>query len=543
MKMKNILMAILLMAGLQAQAQVDPTLPVIDIQYSSTTAKVTIPTELQSVVTSNVSGANVTINSTTTDSEYCYRVKGTTTNGRLLINGNYKLTLELAECNITSKSGAAIDVECGKRVAVVLDKGTRNVLQDAANGSQKAAMYFSGHPEFQGEGSLTVKGFTKHAIAAKEYIEMKENLGSITVLGAVSDGIHCGKGKPNNDNNYFEMKGGVVTVTNAGSDCIDSDDYGCVKIKGGELNLKVTAESGAGIKCDSIFKMTDGRVNLVIEGKDAEGIRVNYAAEFKDGDIVINNAGQGSKGIKLKEDTKGLVRNGGNANFLGTDIDILLTGVNLEDGSRCMGVSVDKDMALSAGHINIQRASDEAKAYNVKGTLNVSETGRIGIMGEHYDFNPADYQYDMLLYADVQTPDPASYYANWQVGAFDASNKCCGVAEMAVVKGNKTFMTLRLYSNSATGNVTFRAFDASEKREVPLFTKQAFKSDTTTGMPSTPVLLNVGDVNGDGHIATIADLATIVKCLNKTTNKLADLNADNKVNQTDVNLMREAVLK
>ena len=541
--MRKILIALLLLAGLRAQAQVDPTLPVIDIQYSNTTATVTVPDEIKSVVTPTVSGANVTINSSTTDSEYCYRVKGTTTNGRLQINGSYKLTLELAGCSITSKSGAAIDVECGKRVAVVLDKGTLNVLQDAAAGSQKAAMYFSGHPEFQGEGILRVKGFTKHAIAAKEYLELKENLGTITILGAVSDGIHCGKGKPNNENNYFEMKGGNIHIASVGGDCIDSDDYGCVKIKGGELHLKVTAEGGTGIKCDSIFKMTGGLIDMDIASKDAEGIRVNYAANFLDGDIVIRNNGDGSKGIKLKDDTKGLVRNGGNANFLGTDVDIDVCAQNLADGSRCMGISVDKNMVLSDGHINIFRQSDEAKAYNVKGELSVTETGRIGITGDHYACNAADYQYDMLLYANVQTPDPASYYANWQVGAFDASNNCCGTAEMAVVKGNRTFMTIRLYGNSNSGTVKFRAFDASEQREVALFTTQPFNADVTKGMPSNPILLNVGDVNADGNIATIGDLTAIVKVLNKTTNKLADLNGDGKVNLSDVELMRSAVLK
>ncbi|MBO7046779.1 MAG: carbohydrate-binding domain-containing protein, partial [Prevotella sp.] len=93
---------------------------VIDIVYNGNQATVN-PNGITDV-TSTVSGANVTIKSKTTSEEYTYRVSGTSTDGSLYIEGEYKLTLQLAGVKLTNASNAnggyAIDVECGKRIAV-----------------------------------------------------------------------------------------------------------------------------------------------------------------------------------------------------------------------------------------------------------------------------------------------------------------------------------------------------------------------------------------------------------------------------------------
>lgn len=97
--------------------------------------------------------------------------------------------------DIKSNRGAVLNVACGKRIAVELVDGTVNTFEDAAGGTQKAAMYFTGHPEIEGGGVLNVKVNTAHAISAKEYIQINKSCGTINILGAVKDGIHCGKAK------------------------------------------------------------------------------------------------------------------------------------------------------------------------------------------------------------------------------------------------------------------------------------------------------------------------------------------------------------
>ena len=54
------------------------------------------------------------------------------TSGKILFNG----------VDIKSNRGAALNVACGKRIAVELVDGTVNTFEDAEGVTQKAAMYF-----------------------------------------------------------------------------------------------------------------------------------------------------------------------------------------------------------------------------------------------------------------------------------------------------------------------------------------------------------------------------------------------------------------
>ena len=350
----------------------EPQYPRIDIVYSGTTATVNVSPSVKGV-TYSISGAKVTLNSTTTTEEYLYSVSGQSSNGSLVINGDYKLTVELAGIDLTSTSGPAIDIECGKRIGVLLKKGTVNNLADSKGGDHKGAFYTEGHPEFEGKGTLNVTGNSKHAICAKEYLQFKKSTGTINVLKAVSDGIHCGKGKKNDDNSHFIIDGGNITVNNAGSDCIDADDYGCMYINGGVLNLNVTASDGTALKCDSILRMTDGEIYVNVTGPLSEGIRTNYSAYFNGGYINATVASDGSKGIRAKKCTKttDTVLNGGFLYFNGTDVDMTVSGKTyVSDATACVGIRSDRDFTQTAGDITITMESSDAEALVVKGTKN-----------------------------------------------------------------------------------------------------------------------------------------------------------------------------
>lgn len=351
----------------------EPQFPQIKIVYNGSTATVTIP-ESFTGVTYSVNGANVTITNTNTTDEYLYSVSGTSTSGSLTINGEYKLTLELAGLDLTNTKGGAIDIECGKRIDLLLKDGTVNNIADCANGAHKGAFYTKGHLEIKGGGTLNLTGNTKHALCAKEYIEIKKSAGTINILKAMSDGIHCGKGlKGDGENNFFKINGGTVNMENVGGDCIDSDDYGCVNIKGGTLNLAVTSEDVSAIKCDSIFKMSNGQMNINVKGRLCEAIRSCYTATFSGGTIVATISGEGSKLVKGKKNTKvtDTVRNGGDLFFMGTTIDVTLdAGTYTKDQSYCTGIRGDKDVEISNGDIKITVNNSAALPLHIIGTLN-----------------------------------------------------------------------------------------------------------------------------------------------------------------------------
>lgn len=370
----------------------------IEINYNGAEATVNIPAEVTDVQ-ADVDGAHVRLTSMTGSNEYTYRLTGASQDGSLNITGSYKLTLELDGVSLKSSQGAAIEVACGKRVAVVLKKGTENTLEDCENGGQKAAMYFTGHPEFSGAGTLNVKGNTAHAISAKEYLQLKKSLGTLNILGAVKDGIHCGKGKvtafdesvleggedePKNINEYFFCNGGTVNISNCGGDCIDAGDYGCMNIKGGDLNLTVTSTDTStgnyGLKSVNTFIQQGGHICINVQGDDCDGLYVNNEARLLGGTLDINVLGDGSKGIKAKQKATGDYPEGGHVTVADeAEVSIAARGGDYndqekDDVSHCVGLSVDGNLTVgSEARVMVASFASDARTCTFDGTL----TGKV----------------------------------------------------------------------------------------------------------------------------------------------------------------------
>lgn len=349
---------------------VKPEFTCVKVVWDGTNVTVDIPSSITGV-TYTKSGAHVTILSKNTTDEILYVLEGKSTNGSLTINGQYKLTVHLNGVELTSKKGAALDIESGKRTELKMIKGTTNTFVDYAGGGQRAALFCKGHLEIKGKGTLNVTGNAKHGICADEYLEIKKSTGTINILKAKSDGIHCGEGKEDTpDKNFFEMKGGILNIAKCSGDCIDSDDYSNIYIKGGEMNLDVSQTDGCGLKCDSIITMTGGTINLNVSGSISNGIRAGWDTHFQGGTISGTISGKGAKGIKARKTTltTETVRNGGDAHFEGTKVDFTLTGGNYTiDNSRCIGIRIDKDMYQSDGDLHVTVSNAEAIGVEVKG--------------------------------------------------------------------------------------------------------------------------------------------------------------------------------
>ncbi len=472
-----------------AQAQ-----EVINIKYNGGTATVSIPSKIKDV-TSDVKGASVVLTSATADAEYVYRVEGKSSDGSLTIKGDYKLTLQLAGVELTNAHGGpAIDVQCGKRIAVELVDGTINRLSDAAGGTHKGALYFKGHAEFEGKGTVFVTGKTKHAISAKEEIELKNTTGTINILGAVSDGIHCGKGNKSKGHNYFRMKGGIVNIQGVGSDGVDSDDYGVIRIEGGSISVNVPVD-GTGLKADSLILIKGGSVSLSVAGDDAEGMRSCYATTISGGKIDIVVSGNGSKGIKSKCETDATVQNGGFVNISGGEINMQVTGGDLTktkeevvDVDKCMGMSVDADFMQTEGVLSITALGKEARTYNVKGAENRTG-GLFDMVKVPWSINVLNYQNDMSAYIAVTRDNQVlTNYTSVAVGAF-IDGECAGYA----VFPNTNYGIMRIWGNSATNGkaVIFKLYDYDEDKEYDLTSETAvtFADTSCVGDPNTPLAL------------------------------------------------------
>lgn len=335
------------------------------VKYSGATATVVNPFLLEGV-TATVAGADVTVNNNNGQTEYSFSLSGETTDGSFLYNGAYKATFVLNGVSITSTKGAAIDIECGKRIAMELKKGTVNTLVDCSDGKQKAALYCKGHLEIDKTGTLNVTGNTKHAISAKEYVQLKKSEGVINILGAASDGIHCGQ--------YFLSNGYSVNIRNVGGDGIQAElsgadpyeeDYpdGSILIQGGTYDIEVTAASSAGIKADTDVTINSSKMptNITITaiGDDGRGIDANGNVTISDDgtEVKITNSGAASKGFKVgnSENIGTFTLNGGTvtANISGT---MVLEGT---DASYCSAVKTGHYVG-NGGTLNVTATTGNA---------------------------------------------------------------------------------------------------------------------------------------------------------------------------------------
>lgn len=316
------------------------------IDYDANVATVT-PANVVGI-TSEINGANVTITNDNTDREMCFVLSGNSTEGSFTYNGTYKTCIRLAGVSLKSTTGAALDIKCGKRIALELLAGTDNYLEDCVDSlGQKAALYCKGHLEVSKGGTLTVKGNNTHAIKTKEYMLVKATTGSISVIGAEGDGIHAGQ--------YFKMNGSSVSVSGVKGDGIqaeatqEEDEFdGQVILRGGTLNVSVTQRDVAAIKSDSLMSITGGN-------------------------ITINTTGDGNKGLKSKADMS----------ISGGELSITQSGKYIvvnNDPGYVVGIKASGNLDISGGSIVINNTAEAGKGISADGNLTTSEeTGELTI--------------------------------------------------------------------------------------------------------------------------------------------------------------------
>lgn len=324
----------------------------VDVTYQGSNATVSIPAEAKGVICSTGTASDVVLTLAPGDStEYIYRIKGTSPSGSLTINSDYKLTMLLAGVNLTSTTATpAININCGKRISLILQEETENTLADNPTNPIKGAFYAKGHVEIEGGGTLNVEGKYHHAIAVKEYLRLKKTTGTINILGAAGDGIHCGKGQIDTpDDNYFRINGGTLNFHNVQGDLIDCDDYGNAYINGGTINLNVETSEGKGLKADSLIYMNGGTINLNVSGASAIGIQANYDAQLTGGTITGSVSGYSSTGIRGNNSKSSItVLNGGYLHLNGTSINLSVTG-----GGKTKAIDAETSADVTPGTVFI----------------------------------------------------------------------------------------------------------------------------------------------------------------------------------------------
>ena len=361
---KDVAALVDMVLGKTAWVEVDES-NTLYIYYNGTTATYDKPSSWTDVTVS-VNGAHVEVTSSNTTEERVTVLQGTSDNGSFTYTGTYKTTLVLNGVTLTNPNAAAVNIQDGKRINLELKEGTANTLTDGEGGAQKAALYCKGHLEISGVGSLNVTGLTKHAISAKEYIEVKSTTGSITISGAASDGIHCG--------NYFKMSGGTVKVSGVNGDGIqaemqedDTEDDGKIIIKDGTLDLEVTGTSADALKADSTIHIKGGDITIKTTGNSDKALKSDYHIDIDGGTLNITQTG--SYTVETITDSNG------NETYDASYVTALRadSAITVTDGTITITNSADGGKGLSSdGNIDIQGGNLTINAYGNGGVLDTS---------------------------------------------------------------------------------------------------------------------------------------------------------------------------
>jgi hypothetical protein len=247
-----------------------------------------------------ISGADVTVTSTTAGVNYV--LSGSSTEGSFKMasgDDNKKFELTLAGLSLNNSDGPAINIQAGKRVYVVLKRGTTNHLSDgtsyaSSTEDQKGTLFSEGQLLFSGKGSLTVSANTKAGIASDDYILIRPNT-NIYVNATQGNGIKSNDGidirggvinvavsgvaaKGLSTDGYYTQSGGRVTAITTGGAEYDSDENdvsgsaglkadSVITINGGKLLTKSSGAGGKGISSDQAIVINDGTVKVVTSGK------------------------------------------------------------------------------------------------------------------------------------------------------------------------------------------------------------------------------------------------------------------------------------
>ena len=373
----------------------------VTVVYDGNSAEVTIAGNVARYVSATVSDANVTLTQSeevgSDTGEILYILSGESSNGSLVLNGKYKCGLELQGLTLTNPNGAAIDIENSKRVEFSSKNGFVNTLEDGAGGKQKAALYCTGHLEFKGKGTLNVTGNTGHAIAAKEYVEIKNC--TINILKAPKDGINCTQ--------YFLMESGTLNIDGVDGDGIQVDfkdaegereegeDTGTITVQGGKITMNITGVAAKGFKSEADFVISGGEVTVTNSGAgewDSSKLKTKAASCIgADGDVNVlggtlnlTATGGGGKGISC--DGTFTMEEGGNVNistsggvlaYVNNQLSQDYTGntdrLNSDYKSSPKGIKADTEVTINGGTIYVKTIGNNGEGIESKGVLTIND--------------------------------------------------------------------------------------------------------------------------------------------------------------------------
>jgi Carbohydrate-binding domain-containing protein Cthe_2159 len=229
-----------------------------------------------------------------------YHVSGNFSNGQLVVDADAEdqVKIILDGANITSNSGAAIDVENADKVVIRVEGGSTNTISDASGNSAQAAIDSNTKLTIFGDGTLTVNGNSGAAIHSDGGIIFRDatfnfNANADAVASGFNITVFDGNFTVNADEDGFNA-GTDIRVEGGNIDIVQSEEgfeASAMVVSGGEIHVSAT-EDGIDVDGESTslatqLQIEDGYVYINAQGNgfNAEG---NISVE--DGTVVLEGA-------------------------------------------------------------------------------------------------------------------------------------------------------------------------------------------------------------------------------------------------------------
>lgn len=113
-----------------------------------------------------------------------------------------------------------------------------------------------------------------------------------------------------------------------------------------------------------------------------------------------------------------------------------------------------------------------------------------------WSVDPHQYTYSMTITGKLFSGGTYSTDVNDKIGAF-INGECCGIAQVKYIPSvNDYYVFLMVYSNSPTGNITFKVYDKSLDLEVSAKETIGFSINGNSGTSLNPFIFTAGNLNG-----------------------------------------------
>lgn len=281
-----------------------------------------------------------------------YILSGTATNGRIIVSADKTAEIKLIfnGVDITCLDNAPLLVSKAKKVYIVLEDGTENVLTDSASYSlgeddsnTDGAIFSKADLTINGSGTLTVNANYKHGIVSKDDLVITDGNINVTSASTAMEG-----------KDSVKISGGTFNIS-AGTNGIKStnteaSDKGFISVTGGSFTLVANNDA---FEAETVLSIQDGSFDITTGGGSANASMKSDGTPNRNWQNNMGNGGGGPNGMGRPDD---------NGNGTGGEPPAMPTADSTDTtdstSTSAKALKAGSEVNISGGEFKIDSADD-----------------------------------------------------------------------------------------------------------------------------------------------------------------------------------------